>query len=234
MDDKNYDAEVFEPVADTQVADTSPEPTEVEQVSSKTQEVEADEPEVTPVNEPVKDNDTVRYEYWQSEATKAKNRLAELEKQLVPPQQEDAPPVPPQDTSDPIEVLKYNTAMSNYTLKKIQEMQAQSKQAQVQKEETEKQQAVRQYTIAKLTEVTKSPQKSQNIVNFFANSPHLQNPEIYNAMYDAAMGFLNGKAPSADKLKAPPPPTGGESGVVKKSVDDVFNEGITQRKTYRL
>ena len=227
MKEDNYDADTFV-LPEPPVTDTPAEPTKVEQVSPITLEVveptEADEPEVTPVKEPEKDNDVVRYEYWQSEATKAKNRLAELEKKLEPPQQEDAPPVAPEDTSDPIEVLKYNTALSNYTLKQIQKMQERTQQTEKQREEAEKQQAIKQYTTAKLTEVTKSPQKSQNIVNFFANSPHLQNPEVYNVMYDAAQAFLGNKTSPTQVKKAPPPPMGGDSGIQTKSVDDAFND----------
>jgi signal recognition particle GTPase len=225
----NYDAETFV-LPEPPSVDTPAEPTEVEQVSSTNPDPIVEEPEVTP-QEPVKDNDTVRYEYWQSEAAKLKAKLAEYERKPEP-SQEDAPPVPP-TTNDPIDNLNYSIAVSNYNLKQTQKIQEQLRQAESKKEELEKQQAVRQYTIAKLTEVTKSPQKSQNIVNFFANSTHLSNPEVYNVMYDAAMNHLNGKVSTTVK-KAPPPPMGGESGNSTKTADDAFNEQLGYNKKYRL
>lgn len=232
--DENFNAEMFEPVTDTPVADTTAEPTNVEQVSTQEPQVVEVEPEVTPVNDPVKDNETVRYEYWQSEATKAKNALEALQKKLEPPPQENAPPVYPGENADPIELLKYNTQLSNYTLKEIQKIQQATQQTETQRLENEKQQAIKQYTVAKLVEVNKSPQKSQNIVSFFANSPHLQNPKVYDVMYDAAMNFLNNKTTSEVNKKAPPPPIGGESVNTTKTIDDVFNEQIVKNNKYRL
>ena len=233
MTPSEYDENTFV-LPEPPVTDTPAEPTKVEQVSTEEPLVaEPVEPEVTPP-EPVKDNDTVRYEYWQSEATKAKSALEALQKKLEPPPVEDAPPDLPQDKTDPIEMLKYNTELSNYTLKQIQKMQMQAQQTETQRQETEKQQAIKQYTVAKLVEVNKSSQKSQNIVDFFANSPHLQNPKMYDVMYDAAMSFLNNKTSPESVKKAPPPPVGGESVNSVKTVDDAFNEGITQKKSYRL
>jgi len=235
MNEDNYDETTFV-LPEPPVTDTPAEPTKVEQVLSENPEqvVEVDEPEVTPVKEPEKDNDVVRYEYWQSEATKAKNALEKLQKGLEPPPKEDAPPEYPGDEADPIELLKYNTKMNNYTLKTIQKMNEARQQEATQKQETDRQQAVKQYTTAKLTEVTRSPQKSQNIINFFANSEDLKDPAMYNVMYDAAMAFKNGKASTTQGKKAPPPPMGGESGEATKSVDDAFNDSITQKKSYRL
>lgn len=227
-----YDKDTFV-LTEPPVESTSTEPTQVEQVQPDPEQVQT-EPEVTPSAEPVKDNDVVRYEYWQSEAMKAKNRLAELEKKLEPPPKEDLPPALPQDATDPMEVIRYNTELSNYTLRQIKKIQDQTNQTESQRQETEKAYALKQYTVAKLTEVNKSPQKSQNIVNFFANSPHLQNPAVYDVMYDAAMNFLNKKSPENSTRIAPPPPINGESGNVRKSIDDMFNEQIMEHKKYRL
>ena len=241
---ENYDETTFEPV-ETSVADTTEEtivtPVVPEKDESEKVEPEVEiapetieEPEVTPAKDPTKDNDAVRYEYQQSRADKLEKEIAELRSKLEPPPKEDAPPVDPGEDADPLDAIKYAKKMSEYTLKQIQKMNEKATQTEAQREAQEKQLAFRNYTIAKLTEVNKSPQKSTQIVNFFANSKHLENPKIYDVMYDAAQAFLNGKAPAGVTSKAPPPPTGGESVTGDKTVDEAFSDELRQQKSYRL
>lgn len=222
----SYDEETFEPVTDTPATDTLVEP----QIPVEPPAEPPTEPEVTPAPDP---NDQVRYEYWQSEATKAKNALAEMQKKLEP-SSVDAPPVKPADETDYVELLKYNIALSEYTLKENQKLKESAQQTELQRQEVERQNALKQYTIAKLTEVNKSPQKSQQILQFFANSPHLQNPAVYDVMFDAAQSFLAKQNPQRGNIKSPPPPIGGGAIQDNKTPDDTFNESLGESKRFRL
>ena len=245
---ENYDETTFEPV-ETQEADTTEEAIvtpvvpekdepkielEVEPKEGETVPETIEEPKVTPAKDSTKDNDAVRYEYQQSRADKLEREMAELRSKLEPPPKEDAPPVDPGENADPLDAIKYSREMSNYTLKQIQKMNEKATQTETQKQEADKQLAFRNYSIAKLTEVNKSPQKSTQIVNFFANSEHLANPKVYDVMYDAAQAFLKGKAPAGIPSKAPPPPTGGESVTGEKTIDEAFSDELRQQKSYRL
>jgi hypothetical protein len=92
----------------------------------------------------------------------------------------------------------------------------------------------RNQVINKLTDVTKNPQKAQKILGFFADTRNLQDPALYNVMYDAAQAYLNKSSVVKPNLSPPPPIDGGETVITKTTPEDDFNKQLGQKKTYRL
>ncbi len=112
-----------------------------------------------------------------------------------------------------------------------------------QRREAEKQEYQRQQqalqqrnqVLGTLTQVTNNPEKAQKILEFFADVRNLNDPALYNVMYDAVQDFKLGKKPSTKIEKAPPPPTGGGKAMNEKiSVDDAFNQQLGQSNRYKL
>lgn len=250
----DYDNDTFE-LEDTpedssvsEVSSTNPEEI-VEEVSTneadtqevETQEIQETEETVTPETVP-EDNWEVRARYQQSEADKYKNIVQNLTERLdgltqpkPEPVIEDVLPQKP-TTDDPDDMLRYNTEVNEYLLKQIQTQNQERQAEKAQTEQSRQQAALRKYSLDKLSEVTKNPDKAQKILNFFADTRNLQDPALYNVMYDAAMGYGQ-KRPSGGIDKTPPPPVGGGEAIVgkKKDPDEMFNDQIEESsKNYRL
>ena len=247
-----FDEDTFE-LGDTPVADSQTEVSE-EVVSEETQEVEAPvadtqevETQETDTPEPDPDNNAVRAAYQQSEADKYKNIAQEqgrridnlvalLGKQNQPEAVVNQPPAEPEG-DDPNDWVMYNAKMAKYNADEIKSLK---QGAQADKDALKKQKdeaSMRDYTIGRMTEVTKSPEKSEKILGFFANTQNFAQPDIYNVMYDAAMGYLNKKPSngSPENPLTPPPPTGGGKAVEdKKTPDDEFNDSLGEENRYRL
>lgn len=240
LNEENYTQETFEPVeTDVTIPQETVEPAEQEPVETVPQDVQ--EP-VEPEESVPQDNWEVRARFQQSEAAKFKNLVEQQNQQIQeilrsqqPKQEEDSPPQRP-DTDDPIELQEYTMKLNEYLLKQFQsdrESRQQREQAtKAQQEDLER----RQGSLGLLTTVTKNPEKSQKILEFFADTGNLQDPAIYNVMYDAAMAYKTGVI-SKPKInpKAPPPPTDG-GGAIKENLspDDAFNQQLGQANQFRL
>lgn len=203
------------------------------------------------------DNDKVRFQYWQSEAYRAQQRelaqaqrIQELESQMQqiskPAEQEDKIPVKP-DTDDPDELAAYSAEVSEFLLRREQKREAERLEAEQKKQQAERERLNRDYVLGRMTEVTNNPQKSQRILQFFANTKSLEDPAVFNVMYDAAQAYLTGKPNGANDKnqgakgtaggKPPLPPTGGgaaETGGNDKTPDDMFNDSLGEQDRFRL
>lgn len=229
---KKFHEETFEPVGVTPPEDSTP--VETPKVETKTEVSTEDSAEDTPEV----DNDTVRYEYWQSEANKAQNAMQKMHQELETLRQkpqtqaDEMPPEPVGD--DPNEWLAYNAKMNKYNAKLITELRTERQKEIQQKQQYEAEMNARNTVVNKLTEVTKNPQKAQKILGFFANTQNLQDPALYNVMYDAAQAYLNKSSKAKPNLAPPPPIDGGESVQRKETPDDAFNQQLGGNSKYRL
>lgn len=236
-----FDNETFEPVEPTEpqepVAEPVAEPAVAEPQS--TEPVSTEEPAAEP-QEPV-DNWEVRARYQQSEADKFKNIVQSqnekiqqmLDMNKPKPVEQEMPQEP--DSDDPNEWVQYNAKMNKFILNEMNTTKKANQKKDEQAEEQRLRMAQREQGLGKMTEVTKSPEKSQKILDFFVDTQNFRDPAVYNIMYDAAMGYFNQK-PSLVKpnIKAPPPPTGGGEAVNEDTPDDEFNKNLGQQDRYKL
>lgn len=230
INDQNYTEETF-------VLDDTPQDSSTEKVPEDTSTPET--PETPEPEKPApQDNWEVRARYQQSEADKFKNIAQQQYEQIQKllsnqkPIEKKEPPKRPQ-TDDPNDLLNYNIQMSEYLAGQVNQLSEARAQESERQRQYEQQVAARQQSIMKLTEVTRNPQKSQKIFEFFADTQNFNDPATYQVMYDALMAYRTGKPPESPK-KPPPPPVGGDNLQTKKTPDDAFNEQLGQKKTYRL
>ncbi len=248
-----YDEDTFElddtPVEDSENSEAVEEPEVLEPKTAEPLETEEvaepveEQPVETPVEEPT-DNWEVRARYQQSEADKFRNiaeqQNAQLQQVLDAQKPKEVKAELPQapETDDPDDSLRYTVAGVKYLLKDNEETKKENQDRERQAEEFRQQSAQKDRAIGDLTKVTKSPEKAQKILGFFADKSNLQDPALYNVMYDAAMSYANHKPSAPGKNpKTPPPPTGGgeEPDTGKKTPDDEFNEQLGQENDrYRL
>jgi len=231
VNDNNYHDTTFEPVEVTPAVESQEIPS--------TPETNVDEKVDSQVETP--DNDTVRYQYWQSEAMRKENALRIREQELETLRQQMTQAQAPKDeipqrpnNDDPNEWLQYNAKMNEYNAKLINELRSERQEEVKQRQQYEREMSARNQVINKLTDVTKNPQKAQKILGFFADTKNLQDPALYNVMYDAAQAYLNKSSVVKPNLSPLPPIDGGEAIVAKVTPDDEFNKSLGQRKTYRL
>ena len=242
---KKYHEDTFEPVEETPAENIPAEDIPVEDSSEEVSPAESVEEAVseqgTPPEEETPDNWQVRARYQQSEADKYKNvvqqqnqQIQALLEQIQPKKVDETPQEPSSD--DPVEWVQYNAKMNKFILDRLGKQEQLSQEEKQRIEQQRIQAAQREFALAEMAKVTKSPEKSQKILDFFVDTRNFQDPALYNIMYDAAMSYINKKPSSVrTKINAPPPPVGGGEAVGgKKSPDDIFNEQLGQENRYRL
>lgn len=240
---KNFHEETFQPVEDTPVET----PDKDSATDSETDQPQENSPEETSqetnkVDEP--DNWEVRAKHWQSEAYKRENAIKEREAELERLRREFESKKEPElqrpqrpkvsHEEDPTAWIVYSAEMAEYN--------AAVNEGERQRREAERQQVLQQQraleqrnnVLGKLTEVTNNPEKSQKILDFFAHTENLNDPIVYNIMYDAVQEYKT-KKPQAKKLKSPLPPTGGgKTETEKVSPDEAFNNQLGQTNRFKL
>lgn len=234
VNDNNYHDTTFEPIEVEAPLNPS------EATSTPETKVEVSTEDSAQETQQV-DNDTVRYQYWQSEAMRKENALRIREQELETLRQQMTQAQAPKDeipqrpmNDDPNEWLQYNAKMNEYNAKLIGELRSERQKEVEQRQQYEREMAARNQVINKLTDVTKNPQKAQKILGFFADTRNLQDPALYNVMYDAAQAYLNKSSVVKPNLSPLPPIDGGEAIIAKVTPEDEFNKSLGQRKTYRL
>ena len=242
-EDKKFHSETFEPVEDTPVeTPETPAPTEA------TDSTQTDSPVVEDSDKETPDNWEVRAKYWQSEAYKSGNLIKEREAEVQRIQREfeakQKPAEPelkrPQKPTvsheqDPTAWIVYGAELAEYNASM---MDRDNQRRETERQEYQRQQQAlqqRNQVLGTLTQVTNNPEKAQKILEFFADVRNLNDPALYNVMYDAVQDFRTGKKSSPRLDKAPPPPTGGGKTVTEKvSIDDAFNQQLGQSNRYKL
>lgn len=234
----NFHESTFEPIVDTPV---QPDPTPVDTPATPTPEKVEDSTSV----ETPEDNWETRARYFQSEAYKRENLLKQQEAELSALRQPKPEPVQmPQEptTDDPLEWQNFNTQMNKYNAKRLESIyskleETSKKEQQREQFQAQQQEAAlrRQDVLGELTKVTKSPEKSQKILEYFSDTSNLKDPVAYNVMYDALMEYKKGKFPVKPSTLTPPPPTNG-GGQLKDTdtPEDAFNKRLLQQNKFKL
>lgn len=241
--EQNFHDTTFEPIEETPVeTPETPAPTEV------TDSTPTDSPKAEDSAKETPDNWEVRAKHWQSEAYKRENLIREreaeaqrlrqeLEAKNKPAEPELKRPQRPKASheEDPTAWVVYGAELAEYNATM---MDRDNQRREAEKQEYQRQQQAlqqRNQVLGTLTQVTNNPEKAQKILEFFADVRNLNDPALYNVMYDAVQDFKLGKKPSTKIEKAPPPPTGGGKAMNEKiSVDDAFNQQLGQSNRYKL
>lgn len=241
--EQNFHDTTFEPIEETPATDS----TSVETPVVETPETAQDSTNVETPETP-QDNWEVRAKHWQSEAYKRENLIREREAELQRLQREfevktkvaepelKRPQKPTvSHEQDPTAWIVYGAELAEYNATM---MDRDNQRRETERQEYQRQQQAlqqRNQVLGTLTQVTNNPEKAQKILEFFADVRNLNDPALYNVMYDAVQDFKSGRKSSPRIEKAPPPPTGGGKSVTEKvSVDDTFNQQLGQSNRYKL